>query len=148
MSAPKECPRITGIGSCSELEIYHRECCGDDGRLHCPMPQFINIFKPEEENMDSPLIPFKECVVAKIVKHKKFGAVLLPDGSMEMDMELQVLAIGPGVKDIHPDLMVGDRVVFSPMLALNMKNWSDIPDGTMCVKASDIPARLPRKGER
>jgi hypothetical protein len=35
---PDNCPRKTGIGSCSELPIYHKECCEEKGELYCPPP--------------------------------------------------------------------------------------------------------------
>lgn len=32
---PDTCPRKTRIGSCSEIAMYHPECCDKDGNLSC-----------------------------------------------------------------------------------------------------------------
>jgi hypothetical protein len=48
---PDSCPRKTGEGTCSELAVYHKECCNEKGELQCPpfrgiagpfiMPEYI-----------------------------------------------------------------------------------------------------------
>lgn len=57
--------------------------------------------------------PLFNKVVVDTKKHKKEadGGIILPDNAQEPEVRGTVLAIGPAVKDLCPDLRVNDIVV-------------------------------------
>jgi NADPH:quinone reductase-like Zn-dependent oxidoreductase len=83
------------------------------------------------------LKPFDGGVVVRLNTYDKIRGITLPQNAGK-DMEIEVVAIGPGVTKVKP----GDRIVISPMFVLFLKDWLNIDPNMGVCKEEHIAAVL------